>query len=79
MSSQVAIRIKAAELAAQVVASQGFGDAGIGARLWSMAVFFETYITRGASETNDIMNLLNEDTDTPGFRVIAGGSLKDRA
>jgi hypothetical protein len=47
------VRVKACSLAAQVMHGQGMGTetAGPTPRLWSLVVFFETYIHDGATAT----------------------------
>lgn len=71
--SYKATRIKACELAAQMMHGQGAAD-DIGSRLMSLVVFFETYIDCGCDETDKRMKLLQK-TRGKRLRVVAGGRL----
>ena len=67
-------RRQACKFAAQVMAGEGMsGD--IGARLFSLVVFFENYIDEGADRTVEDMGLLVDEREKR-FRVIAGGALR---
>jgi hypothetical protein len=51
-------RVKACELAAQVMHGHGMDEANIGGRVMALAVFFESYISEGCSTTERDMQLL---------------------
>ncbi len=68
--SQRATRIKACQLAAQMLQNHEYD----GGKLMSLCVFFETYIETGADATEQAMHLLSR-RKVKGFKVIAGGRL----
>lgn len=71
-------RIKACELAAQCMQGLCGPETGMGARLMSLTVFFETYISRGADATETAMKMLTHNVrgaKRKNWRVIAGGGL----
>ena len=71
-------RIKACELAAQCLQGQCDPQVGIGSRLMSLVVFFETYISTGADATEQSMKMLTHGVrgaKRKNWRVIAGGAM----
>jgi hypothetical protein len=66
-------RIKACELAAQVMQGAGM-DGAIGPRLMSVTVFFENYIAEGCGATDKYMRLL-EPRQRKALRLVRGGAM----
>lgn len=66
-------RIEAARLAAQLLAGTGL-EAGTGARLFSLCIFFESWIVEGGDATETKMQLLGPKRRRK-LEVIAGGRL----
>lgn len=67
-------RIKACELAAQCMQGHGLAFEGIGARLMSLCVFFESFIEKGSSGTEEEMRLLSR-RKVKKFKIVAGGHM----
>ena len=72
MARHRANRIKACELAAQVVGSIE-GDVSA-AKLMALTIFFESYIEHGSEWTSDNMKLMSR-RKVKNLRVVAGGKL----
>lgn len=68
-------RTKACKLAVQCLGSKVAAGGSTAGRLMALVVFFETYITHGADETERRMKLLGG-RKKRGLRVVAGGNLE---
>ena len=75
-TSSRAVRIKAAELAAQCM-SGVTPEKGYGGQMMSLLVLFETYIIKGCDATENEMKLLSHKVRGAkrNLRVVAGGKL----
>lgn len=72
--SRRATRVKACELAAQCMQGHGLAFEGIGSRLMSLCILFETYIDEGAEGTEEKMRMISR-RKVKNFKVVAGGQL----
>ena len=76
--SRRADRVKACELAAQCLQGQCGPEIGVGGRMMSLVVFFETYIAEGCDATEAKMRLLTHNVRgnrRKNWRVVAGGAM----
>jgi hypothetical protein len=69
-----ATRVKAAKLAAQCVAGQFISGEISAQKLFSLCVFFESWIELGGNETEKRMRLLRQ-RKVKNLKVVAGGKL----